>query len=262
MREQRARAQQVVAVEAARPASSRSARRSPRCPRGPRPRARARSTRCPRRGRARRAHGVVGKGEARVRADHAPGQRRGPAGQEGAVLRRCRRRGSRGRCGRWSRSRAPSAGPPPRRAARTTASDPRTNAGEEWWSMSMVVPRPRGVDGADGRRQADRALVERAVEPPPDLLQDLHEPARRRRRPGHAAGQRAVEVRVGVDEAGEDQAPGGVDDFAAFQPAAALDDAVVLDAQVRGLDARRVQFDERRAPQQHEGIMGGRSGCW
>ena len=50
------------------------------------------------------------------------------------------------------------------------------------------------------RRPPDHLEVERAVEPPPDELEDLREVARRSRRRRHAAGQRRVEVMVTADE--------------------------------------------------------------
>ncbi len=56
------------------------------------------------------------------------------------------------------------------------------------------------LDRAEQGRPAHQVEVEREVEPPPDLLQDLREPGGRGRRRGHAPGQRRVEVMVGADE--------------------------------------------------------------
>ncbi len=71
-------------------------------------------------------------------------------------------------------------------------------------------PGEQRLDPADERGGADRVLVERPVEPPPDPLQDLEEALGRRERVGHAAGERRVEVRVRADVARDDEAAGAV----------------------------------------------------
>ncbi len=72
---------------------------------------------------------------------------------------------------------------------------------------------PGALDEADERREVDVFLLEGAVEGPPDPLEDLVELGGRLAHERHAPGERRVEVRVGVHEPGEDDAPGGVDDL-------------------------------------------------
>ena len=79
---------------------------------------------------------------------------------------------------------------------------------------------------ADERRRADRVLVERSVEAPPDPLQDLQEALGRLERVGHPARERRVEMGVRADVAGDDEAARAVD---AASPAAGRGDAAVLD---------------------------------
>ncbi len=112
----------------------------------------------------------------------------------------------------------------------------------------------RGIHGPHERGHVDGVPVERAVEPPPDALQDLHEAPGRRGGPRHSAGQRAIEVGVRVHEAGHHDGLRDVDDLLVAvggQRAAALDDPVLLDPQVRGLDVRRIERDEGGALQEH-----------
>ena len=117
--------------------------------------------------------------------------------------------------------------------------------------------RERGLDRAGERREVDALLVERAVQLPPDLLEDLHEAARRRRRTRHASGERAVEVRVRVDETGQHEArprgpgpprPGGP----AGGPAPGCGRR--LDPQV-GPSTPGVQRDDRRVAEQHGAVQ-------
>ena len=56
------------------------------------------------------------------------------------------------------------------------------------------------LDGAEARAGAQHVEVERGVEAPPDLLEDLAEVARRRRRRRHPPGERRVEVVVGAHQ--------------------------------------------------------------
>ena len=120
--------------------------------------------------------------------------------------------------------------------------------------MSSVVPESAASIGARHRGVEHRVLVERAVEPPPHLLQDLDEVPRRRRRPRHPAGERAVQVGVGVHQAGQDQASREVDGVSPpRRPRAALGDAVAVDAEVGRLDVRGIEPDQRRAREQHPG---------
>ena len=56
------------------------------------------------------------------------------------------------------------------------------------------------LEGAEHGGPADHLQVQRAVQAPPDELQDLLEVAGRPRRGGHAAGQRRVQVVVRADE--------------------------------------------------------------
>ena len=67
------------------------------------------------------------------------------------------------------------------------------------------------VDGGGEGRGANQVVVERAVEAPPDQLEDLGEVARRPGRGGHAAGEGRVDVVVGADQAGHGEAAAAVD---------------------------------------------------
>ena len=78
--------------------------------------------------------------------------------------------------------------------------------GLEWWSTSVPTPQLRRIDQADQRAVVDVVFVERAVQPPPELLQNLGKVLRRRARQRDAARQRAVEMRVAVDQRGHEQA--------------------------------------------------------
>ena len=62
------------------------------------------------------------------------------------------------------------------------------------------------LGGAEHRRPADHLLVERDVEPPPHLLEDLAKLRRLPRRRRHAARQGRVEVVVAADHARGDGA--------------------------------------------------------
>ena len=66
--------------------------------------------------------------------------------------------------------------------------------------------REQRLHPADERRGAHGLLVERAVEPPPDPLEDLEEVPRRLERVRHPARERRVEVRVRADVPGDDDA--------------------------------------------------------
>jgi hypothetical protein len=74
----------------------------------------------------------------------------------------------------------------------------------------LVVVDQRGHAGAQRlhrahRRRAGQGLgVERAIQPPPHVLEDGAERGRGRRRPGHPARERAVQVGVGHHQAGDD----------------------------------------------------------
>ena len=63
----------------------------------------------------------------------------------------------------------------------------------------------------DEGARADRFGIERLVELPPQLLENLRERRWMEGRHGHASSQTAVQVRVGVDQAGDGQLPGSVD---------------------------------------------------
>ena len=101
---------------------------------------------------------------------------------------------------------------------------------------------PNGVQ--QGNQRAVIAILGRQcrVEPPPQVLEDVHEV------PsglclGEAAGKRAVEVRVGIDEAGEHYFARGVYTLAreALEPVLGgdLSDVAVLDKDgVMGQDSR------------------------
>jgi hypothetical protein len=123
-------------------------------------------------------------------------------------------------------------------------------------------PRARGVDGADEGGQVDRLLVEGAVEPPPHPLQDLDEGARGLGRARHPAREGAVEVRVGVDEARQDERAFELQHFLAgrgSERGPARGDSLALDPQADALHARRVEDRDRGVPQQHGTQASGRS---
>ncbi len=66
--------------------------------------------------------------------------------------------------------------------------------------------REERLHAADQGRGPDAVLVERPVEAPPDPLQDLGEVRGRRERVGHPPCERRVEMGVGADVAGDDEA--------------------------------------------------------
>ena len=70
------------------------------------------------------------------------------------------------------------------------------------------------IDQADQRAVVDVVFVQGAVQPPPELLQDLAGNSSAAR-PGErdAAGQRAVEMGVAVDQGGHQQPAPGIHDF-------------------------------------------------
>ena len=112
----------------------------------------------------------------------------------------------------------------------------------------------RGLDRPHPARERDRFLVQRAIQAPPDALEDLHEAARRRRRPRHASGKGAVEVGVGVDESREDERARQVQDLLAGrggERGAPLDDGGAVESQVRLRHEGRVEGRERRVPEEH-----------
>ena len=116
--------------------------------------------------------------------------------------------------------------------------------------------RKRRLDRSRQRRQLDRLGVERAVEPPPDPLEDLEEAAGRRARPRHAARQGGVEMGVRVHQAGQNQRPRQLESLLAAargKRAAALGDAVPFDTKVDLLDLWRIERGDAGALQEHVG---------
>ena len=143
---------------------------------------------------------LVGEGEAGVAADHPARERRLVVVLEGDVLFRARVAALRPVAVRHlvAEHRAQ-----PDRLDRALETGER--AADEGRGRVMVDedggPGQGGFGGADEGGEEDHLLVQGAVEPPPDALQDLPEVARVGGRAGHAAGERAVEMRVRVDEA-------------------------------------------------------------
>ena len=90
-------------------------------------------------------------------------------------------------------------------------SDPSMAFGEAWWSNEGRGPRQQRLAAGDERRGADGGLVEGTVEAPPDALQDLEEGGGRLEPVRHAAGEGGVDVGVGADVAGHDQAAAAVE---------------------------------------------------
>jgi len=76
-------------------------------------------------------------------------------------------------------------------------------------------PASRRVHGGHKTACSDGRGIERLVEPPPQLLEDLREGARGEPRDGHAASERAVRMRVSIDEPGNGQLARGIDLLAA-----------------------------------------------
>ena len=139
------------------------------------------------------------------------------------------------------------------------------NDGEAWWSKRMVVPQRAASMAPTSAGEVDRLLVERAVEPPPHLLQDLDEAPRRLGGTRHPAREGAVEVGVGVDEAGQHERALEVQDLLARggrERRAALDDPLALDAQAGPLHLRRVEGRDGRVLQEHGRHPSGRSRRW
>ncbi len=123
----------------------------------------------------------------------------------------------------------------------------------------MVIDEQRGarerrLDGSHEAGEVDGLRVQGPVQAPPHPLQDLDEAAGRDARAGHAARQRAVEVGVGVDEAGQDDGAREVEDLFARahgERRTALHDAVAFHPEVGRLRQRRVERRHRRALEQH-----------
>src|SRR5579862_4922163 len=70
----------------------------------------------------------------------------------------------------------------------------------------------RRLDGADERAIIDRLLVERAIEFPPDALEEFGERFWLRARAGHSADKRRIQMRVRVDHARHDDPAVKIDD--------------------------------------------------
>ncbi len=81
------------------------------------------------------------------------------------------------------------------------------------WRLVMVDDRSRStlerLERAEHRRPLQHLEVERDVEPPPHLLEDLDERRRRARGRRHAASERRVQVMVRADETGRRRAHAG-----------------------------------------------------
>ena len=75
-------------------------------------------------------------------------------------------------------------------------------AGEAWWSTIAVVPASSASTAPSSADQRTQIEVERQVEPPPDLVEDLGEVRRRAGRRRHPPGERRVEVVVRADQPG------------------------------------------------------------
>ena len=83
-----------------------------------------------------------------------------------------------------------------------TDREPSIAFGDSWWSTIAVVPCSSASRAARLADQADHLEVEDAVEPPPDVLEDLAERGRRPAGRWHATRERRVDVVVGADEPG------------------------------------------------------------
>ena len=105
------------------------------------------------------------------------------------------------------------------------------------------------VEEGELRRGLERLLVEGRVEPPPDLLEDLAEGARRLGGARHPARERRIEVRVGDREARHDEAARRVELAARRGP----------EEDVAPLDRGRVERDDGAA-RDREPACAGRPG--
>ena len=103
-------------------------------------------------------------------------------------------------------------------ASAITESDPSIALGDSWWSTIAVVPDLQHLQGGQLRRPCQHLQVQRGVEAPPDLFEDLPEGPRGHGRGRHAPGQRGVDVMVCADHSGV--VPGSSSDIAITPPSA------------------------------------------
>jgi hypothetical protein len=196
------------------------------------------------------AQGVVGQRERRVRPHHAARESRGP-GEEAAVL---------GHAGRGAFGSVAVAD-----LVAQDAADPEPGQGVgddveravDGVRRGVVVDdgrgaRAQGVEPAAQRGGTDGPLVERAVEAPPDPLEDLGEGHRWIQAVGHPPAQGRVQVVVGADVAGQDQGPGAVPAYDARRRHAHGRDPVPREHDVGGHDLRWVERDHHRPPAQRQ----------
>ena len=119
------------------------------------------------------------------------------------------------------------------------------------------------VDERDQRTVIDIVKGERAVQAPPEALEDLGEVARGCVLEGHAAGEGGVQVHVRVDEAGHDEAAAGVEKAGARVAAAQFvglahgQDAVGVDGHgsVVEVGTDGVAGDEAGVADQQHGVL-------
>jgi hypothetical protein len=194
-------------------------------------------------GRGQEVEALVGEREARVGPDHAAGEGGGAAREERPVLRdpgiSPAEAVATGRLVAQHRSQPDLLDRPPQRRERPFDGGRRGMVVEEHGR-----PRARGLDRAHEPGEVYRLLVQRPVQSPPDLLQDLDEAARRLSRSRHAPGEGAVEVGVGIDEPRHHERTVEVEHLLAGRGAelrAAGDDDATLDPQVAPFDVLRIE---------------------
>ena len=129
-----------------------------------------------------RGQRVVGARERGVHADHAPAA----GAQEALVLGQPAAGAVGRRGGRSRRTRTRPARRPRRRRRRSRRGCPRSRSGSRGGRRSPSCPHCSASIAPSRRRPADHLEVERGVEAPPDLLEDLDEVGRLPRRRRHA----------------------------------------------------------------------------
>ena len=202
----RARQRRVRGARRGRASTSRRARGEPRRPRARRPRLRRRGCARRHRGRAASPHTASSVSSQHVNAACTPTSPRRPP-------RRNRSFSARPGLGAVGAvavgdlvARRPPAHRPRRTRPRSRRGCPRSRRATRDGRRSRSCPLSSASSAPSIADHREHLEVERDVEPPPDLLEDLGERRRRARRRGHAPRERGVEVVVRADEPGRRRA--------------------------------------------------------